>query len=64
MDDIKIIALYNERNESAITESNQKYGDFCYVIAFNILNDNSDSEECVNDTWYRAWISIPVRLQI
>lgn len=59
MDDIKIIALYNERNESAITESNQKYGAFCYVIAFNILNDNSDSEECVNDTWYRAWISIP-----
>lgn len=59
MDDIKIITLYNERNESAITESNQKYGNFCYVIAFNILNDNSDSEECVNDTWYRAWNTIP-----
>lgn len=59
MDDIKIIALYNERNECAISESNQKYGNFCYVIAFNILNDNSDSEECVNDTWYRAWNAIP-----
>ena len=59
MDDARIIALYNERNETAITESNQKYGNFCYVIAFNILNDNSDSEECVNDTWYRAWNAIP-----
>ncbi len=59
MDDARIIALYNERNETAITESNQKYGNFCYVIAFNILNDNSDSEECVNDTWYRAWNTIP-----
>ena len=59
MDDIKIIALYNERNECAISESSQKYGNFCYVIAFNILNDNSDSEECVNDTWYRAWNAIP-----
>ena len=59
MDDARIIALYNERNETAITESNQKYGNFCYVIAFNILNDNSDAEECVNDTWYRAWNAIP-----
>lgn len=59
MDDVRIISLYNDRDETAINESNKKYGKFCYVIAFNILNDNSDSEECVNDTWYKAWNSIP-----
>lgn len=59
LDDAKIIELYNNRDESALFETDAKYGGFCFTIAFNILNDKPDSEECVNDTWHKAWNSIP-----
>lgn len=59
MEDSKIIALYNERDESAIAETDTKYGSYCLAIAENILHSRPDSEECVNDTWLRAWNTIP-----
>lgn len=59
MDDKKIIALFWERSESAITQTAKKYGKFCYRIAYNILSDHQHSEECVNDTYIRTWDIIP-----
>ena len=59
MEDTRIIELYNARDEDAIRESDQKYGKLCYAIAENILKNRPDSEECVNDTWMRAWNVIP-----
>ena len=59
MEDVSIIALYNQRDEKAIEETSLKYGAYCYSIANNILSDVQDSEECVNDTWMRAWSTIP-----
>lgn len=59
MEDSKIISLFWERSEDAITQTSQKYGKYCYTIAYNILANNEDSEECVNDTYLRAWDSIP-----
>jgi RNA polymerase sigma-70 factor (ECF subfamily) len=59
MTDEKIIALYFSRSENAITETNKKYGSYCFKIANNILNNREDSEECVNDTWMKTWDSIP-----
>ena len=59
MDDNKIIKLYQQRCEKAISETAQKYGRYCHYIAFNILQNHEDSEECVNDTYLRAWNSIP-----
>lgn len=59
MDDNAIIELYNRRSERALTESNAKYGSYCRTVAMNILDNTEDSEECVNDTWLRAWNSIP-----
>ena len=59
MDDKTIVALYWERSEAAIAQSEQKYGKYCYRIADNILHCNEDAEECVNDTWVRAWNTIP-----
>ena len=59
MEDEKIVQLYWDRNEQAITESSDKYGPYLSSIAYNILNDRADSEECVNDTWLRAWNAIP-----
>jgi DNA-directed RNA polymerase specialized sigma24 family protein len=61
MEDSKIIHLYWERSESAITETSNKYGRYCYSIAHNILHNNEDSEECVNDTYLRAWNAMPPR---
>ena len=59
MQDQDIIKLYFARNEQAITESSNKYGYYCTSIALNILQNMQDAEECVNDTWLRAWNSIP-----
>lgn len=49
LEDAKIIELFFERSEFAIKELDTKYGKVCYKIAYNILNDHLDSEECVND---------------
>ena len=59
MEDDQIIALYWHRDEQAIAETAGKYGAFCYGIAKNILSIDEDAEECVNDTWHRAWNAIP-----
>ena len=59
MNDEDIVRLYWDRNEQAITESSDKYEAYCTTIARNILLNNEDAEECVNDTWLRAWNSIP-----
>ena len=59
MDDTKIIDLYWMRSESAISETSKKYSSYCRSIAFRILHNDQDSEECVNDTWLRAWNTMP-----
>jgi RNA polymerase sigma-70 factor (ECF subfamily) len=59
MNDNKILALYNNRDESAITETSAKYGGYCTAIAMNILQNKQDADECVNDTWLKAWEAIP-----
>ncbi len=59
MDDSKIIELYMNRSEQAISETSKKYGKYCHYIAYSILQNDEDSEECVNDTYLRAWNSIP-----
>ncbi len=59
MDDQRIIELFWQRSEKAIIETASKYGRYCHYIAYNILQDNEDAEECVNDTYLNAWNSIP-----
>lgn len=59
MEDNTIIDLYFKRSERAIAESRNKYGSYCSVIANNILHSDQDTEECVNDTWFKAWNVIP-----
>lgn len=59
MEDSQIIALYWQRDEAAIDETQQKYGAFCHRLARNILSLPEDAEECVNDTWLQAWNAIP-----
>ena len=57
--DAEIIALYFSRDEAALEHTAKNYGAYCRSVARNILNDPSDAEECVNDTYLRAWNSIP-----
>ena len=59
MEDSAIVDLYWAREERALTESDGKYGSYCRRIAANILNSPEDAEECVNDTWLRAWHAMP-----
>lgn len=59
MEDAKIVALYWDRNEAAIAASEDKYGAYCNTISYNITASLEDSEECVNETWLRAWNIIP-----
>ena len=59
MKDRVIIDLYWKRKENAISATAEKYGKYCHTISYNILHCNEDAEECVNDTYLRAWKSIP-----
>lgn len=59
MEDKEIVDLYWQRSEDAIPETAAKYGSYCRIIAYNILTDHEDTEECINDTWLGAWNSMP-----
>lgn len=59
MQDAEIVQLYLERNETALAKTEETYGKYLLKISYNILFNTEDSEECVNDTYYRAWNSIP-----
>lgn len=59
MEDQQIIELFFSRSENAISETARKYGRYCYSIAYHILQNEEDSEECVNDTYLKAWDAIP-----
>ncbi len=59
MEDQAIIALYWQRDESAIRETDAAYGTLCRGLSYNIVNNWEDAEECTNDTWHRAWDTMP-----
>ena len=61
MDDKSIVDLYFSRDEEAISQTDQKYGHYCYCIAYNILTNKEDAEESVSDTYMTAWKAIPPR---
>ncbi|MBO7515969.1 MAG: sigma-70 family RNA polymerase sigma factor [Lachnospiraceae bacterium] len=59
MQDEQIVELYFQRNERALLETSDKYGNYCKTIARNILHDEESSKECMNDTLYQSWNTIP-----
>ena len=59
MSDEAIIDLYWKRDERAIKETDFKYRNYLYAIAYNIVHDDPDCEECLNDTYFDVWNSIP-----
>ncbi len=59
MEDSQIIDLYFARSEEAIAQTQNRYGGFCYKIAWNILSNQEDAQECTNDTYLTAWRNIP-----
>ena len=59
MEDSEIVQLFFDRDENALREVSQKYGKYCRTVALNILGDHVEAEQCVNDTYFRAWESIP-----
>ena len=59
MEDLEIVELYWLRDESALEETARKYGRYCYSIAYGILHNEADAEECVNDAYTAVWRAIP-----
>ena len=59
MQDKQIVELYWERSESAIAETEKKYGRYCQYIAGQILENDEDAKEIVNDTYLKTWQTIP-----
>ena len=59
MDDEKIVELYWERDEKAIEETDFKYKKYLFSIAYNVVHDRLDCEECLNDTYLGAWNAMP-----
>ena len=59
MNDSQIVALFFDRDQRAIEETAARYGNYCYSIVHNILNNREDAEEAVSDTYLALWASIP-----
>jgi len=59
MEDDQIVALYWERSETAIEETTQKYGKSLFLLSMNIVFNHESAEECVNDTYLKAWNAMP-----
>lgn len=59
MEDCEIVAMYWARNPDAIAATQDKYGMFCYQLAYRVLSHGEDAQECVNDTYLAAWNAIP-----
>lgn len=59
MEDNRIIQLYQTRDEQAIPATKEKYGAYVRSVAYRILRNNEDAEECENDTYLGAWNAIP-----
>ncbi len=59
MEDNKIIELFNSRSEQALAEVKQKYGSLCDKVAYGILNNFEDTEECVSTAYIKLWNAIP-----
>jgi len=59
MDDSAIISLYWARDEQALRETANKYGPYCHTVAYHVVKNRQDAEECVNDTYVQAWNSMP-----
>ena len=59
MEDQDIIALYWDRDQEAIRQTDRKYGGYCGAIIRRVLGDSRDAEECLSDTWLGAWNAMP-----
>ena len=59
MEDSRIIQLFFDGAENAIQVLSAKYGKLCYRIAYNVLSDHGDAQECENDTYLRVWDTVP-----
>ena len=59
MSDEEIIALYFARDEQALAQTDAKYGPYCFSLANAILPSREDAEEALNDTYLKAWQSMP-----
>lgn len=59
LEDNEILELFNSRDEDALRAVSEKFGGLCGSISRNILKNSEDVEECLNDTWLKAWESIP-----
>ncbi len=59
MDDEQLIALYQSRDEGAIAGTEAAYGARLRQLAFRLLGNSQDTEECLNDTYFKVWNGIP-----
>ena len=59
LSDEQIIDLYFAREERAIAETDKKYSAYLHTVAFNILSNEQDAEECLQDTYLRVWNAVP-----
>lgn len=58
-DTLRLTERYFARDERVVQETARLYEPLCMSIALNIVGNREDAEECVNDTWLRAWNHIP-----
>lgn len=59
MRDEEIVEMLWHRDEDAISRMEENYGNYCYDISYRIVQNREDASECLNDTWFQTWKSVP-----
>lgn len=59
MTDERLVELFFDRSEEAVTELSERYGRLCMAMASRLLHDSRDAEECVSDAYLAVWDTIP-----
>ena len=58
-EDEKLLRLLHARDERALKAAEQRYGKLCRTMAYRILGDRQDAEECANDVLMKLWDTVP-----
>lgn len=59
MDDEQIISLCIAGDEAALAAIREAYGGKLLRLAMTFLGNAADAEECVSETYFKAWNAIP-----
>ena len=57
--DKALVQMFASDPETALSELSRRYRGYCYQVAYSILKNREDAEECVGDVLLHCWERFP-----